>query len=232
MRLLGNFLFPRVGTRVYPRAHAQDSTIKYSPIVPHSDTLEIILRFAQNDSTVSPIVRISKNNSWFTTIGRSVATGMRSKPLWPYEDWNERSECNRILSLGVIIRHSTRRYAPRSNPQWIVKAFVRTLRVYLHDVWSACWSVAVEARNCISVAIAPENSKVLLPHPSSPLLPGCPWHIMIASMATWWPPPLLSGGRPSCVIPLCWAHPFQLAISNLQDWGPSNSKTSSYNLNS
>ena len=172
MRLLGNFLFPRVGTRVYPRAHAQDSTIKYSPIVPHSDTLEIILRFAQNDSTVSPIVRISKNKSWFTTIGRSVATGMRSKPLWAYEDWNERSECNRILSLGVIIRHSTRRYAPRSNPQWIVKAFVRTLRVYLHDVWSACWSVAVEARNCISVAIAPENSKVLLPHPSSPLLPG------------------------------------------------------------
>ena len=94
VRLLGNFLFPRVGTRVYPRAHAQDSTIKYSPIVPHSDTLEIILRFAQNDSTVSPIVRISKNKSWFTTIGRSVATGMRSKPLWPYEDWNERSECN------------------------------------------------------------------------------------------------------------------------------------------
>ena len=43
-----------------PRAHAQDRTIKYSPIVPHSDTLEIILRFAQNDSTVSPIVRISK----------------------------------------------------------------------------------------------------------------------------------------------------------------------------
>ena len=46
------------------------------------------------------------------------------------------------------------------------------LRVYLHDVWSACWPDAVEARNCISVAIAPENSKVLLPHPSGPILPG------------------------------------------------------------
>ena len=98
------------------------------------------------------------------------------------------------LSLGVIIRHSTRRYAPRSNPQWIVKAFVRTC-VYLHDVWSSCWPVAVEARNCISVAIAPENSKVLLLLTPVALSFQVPMahhdrahgHMMAAASPFWWP---------------------------------------------